>query len=144
VITIEVEGLAEVQLRFQQALENLPRGIRGVLEDTAVGTIEKAQVLAGQRLKNPGSYINSFYVSLAPFEVMFGNVHKAAKFIEFGTGVHVIEPRQRKALRFDVDGATVFARRVLHPGTEALWILSDAFREELSGLMEKIKEATKI
>jgi len=143
-ITIEVEGLIEVQLRFQQALENLPRGIQGALEDMAEGTILRAKALASERLKNPGSYLDSFYISAAPLEVMFGNAHKAAKFIEYGTGVHVIEPRERKALRFDVDGTTVFAKRVLHPGTEALWILSDAFTEELSGLMEKIKEATKI
>jgi len=160
-ITIDIEGLVEVQLKFQQALENLPRGIQGALEDMAIDTIETAKNLAISRLKNPGTYLDSFYKSAAPLEVMFGNTHKAARYIEFGTSAHVIEPTgiygvpkglqrgfgklvAKKALRFEKEGAVIFARRVLHPGTQPLWILSDAFREELSGLMEKIKEATKI
>jgi len=140
---IEIEGLVSLAFRFENALSNVPRIAQGVLEETAQNTVERAKALAFERLKNPGTYLDSFYVSSAPMEVMFGNTHRAARFIEFGTGVHIVEPVTRKALRFEKDGKIVFARRVLHPGTQALWIISDAFKEELTTLMEKMKEATR-
>lgn len=37
--------------------------------------------------------------------------------IEFGTAPHLITAKKAKALRFKVDGQTVFATRVQHPGT---------------------------
>jgi len=142
--TIEVEGLIETQLRFEKALDSLPRNIQGILEETAEETIEKAKVLATERLKQPGTYLTSFYISPAVLEVRFGNIHRAARFIEFGTRPHAIEPVTRKALRFEADGRIVFARRVLHPGTEPCLILSDALTEQLAILNEKIREAIKI
>ena len=122
----------------------MPSNIQAVLEEAANSTVERAKVLAGQRLKNPGTYLDSFYVSAARFEVMFGNMHKAARYIEFGTAPHVVLPVTRRALRFEKEGAIVFAQRVLHPGTQPQWILSDAFREEMTELMNKMREATKV
>jgi hypothetical protein len=40
-------------------------------------------------------------------------------FLEFGTKPHVIEPRG-EALKFEVGGETVYARKVYHPGTKPL------------------------
>jgi len=142
--TLEVEGLELVSIRFEKASNKIPGSLQALIEETASNIVERAKILASQRLKNPGSYLDSFYVSAGPSEVAFGNVHRAARFIESGTGVHIIEPRTRKVLRFEKEGAVIFAPQVLHPGTQALWILSDAFTEELSGLLEKIREATEI
>jgi len=142
--TLEVEGLEPLNLRFEKAFLRMPEDIQAILEETAINTIERAKSLASSRLKNPGTYLDSFYISPARLEVMFGNIHPAARFIEFGTIAHEILPVQRKALRFEKEGQIIFARRVFHPGTRELWILSDAFREELEGLLGKIKEATKI
>ena len=142
--TLEVEGLEPLSFRFEKALRKIPEDLQAVLEASANNTIERAKILAGQRLKNPGSYLDSFYISAARLEVMFGNIHPAARWIEFGTAPHAILPVRRKALRFEKEGAEVFAKRVLHPGTRELWILSDAFREELSGLMDRLKEVAEI
>jgi len=142
--TLEIQGLAEISLKLEGALDKLPRDIQGILEETAQNTVERAKILAVERLRNPGSYLESFYVSAAALEVKFGNIHPATKIIEEGSVVHVIEPTGRKALKFEKEGTTVFAKRVLHPGTKALWILSDAFTEEFLNLMERMREATRI
>jgi len=142
--TLEIEGLDIVTVRLERAFTQTPSNIQAALEETAHNTVETAKALASARLKNPGTYLDSFYISAAPLEVRFGNMHKAARIIESGSIPHEILPVARKALRFEKEGAVIFARRVFHPGTQALWILSDAFREELSKLMERMKEAVQI
>lgn len=144
VFTLEVEGLEPLSLRFEKAFSQMPSDIQAVLEETANNTVERAKALAATRLKNPGTYLDSFYVSAAKLEVMFGNTHRAARIIEMGSSPHVIEPRSRKALRFETEGGVVFAKRALHPGTQSLWILSDAFQEELVELTNRLQEAAKI
>jgi hypothetical protein len=42
---------------------------------------------------------------------------KYASFIEYGTRPHPIIARRRRALRFVVNGQTLFRRKVMHPGT---------------------------
>ena len=39
--------------------------------------------------------------------------------VEFGTSPHVIKPKKKKALKFKMDNKTIFAKKVMHPGTEA-------------------------
>jgi phage gpG-like protein len=52
-----------------------------------------------------------------------------APYVHDGTRPHVIRPRRRQALRFNVGGQTVFARIVNHPGTRARPFLVRALRE---------------
>jgi hypothetical protein len=46
-----------------------------------------------------------------------------------GTEAHVIVPRRARALRFVVAGRTVFAKRVMHPGTKPNRYLTEALDE---------------
>lgn len=41
-----------------------------------------------------------------------------ARYVAEGTRPHEIVPRNARALRFTVGGRTVFATRVMHPGTQ--------------------------
>lgn len=41
-----------------------------------------------------------------------------AKIMEYGSAAHIIEPVKAKALRWYEGGASVFAKRVKHPGTK--------------------------
>lgn len=52
-----------------------------------------------------------------------------APMVNDGTRPHLIRPRRAQALRFKVDGRTVFARVVRHPGTRARPFLDRALRE---------------
>lgn len=57
--------------------------------------------------------------------------HPATQYVIYGTAPHVIRPRRRKALRFDVGGRTTFAKVVHHPGTQPNPFLQQALREAL-------------
>ncbi|MFD4314983.1 hypothetical protein [Streptomyces sp. NPDC058548] len=54
--------------------------------------------------------------------------HPATRFVLDGTRPHIIRPRRKKALRFEVRGEVVFAKFVRHPGTRANNFLRDALR----------------
>jgi hypothetical protein len=54
--------------------------------------------------------------------------HPATLFVLYGTRPHIIRPRRKKALRFDVGGRTVFAAVVHHPGTRPNDFLGRALR----------------
>lgn len=48
-----------------------------------------------------------------------GTDDEIARFLEYGTRPHRIQPRNAKALKFEVGSKTVFAKYVNHPGTSA-------------------------
>lgn len=50
-----------------------------------------------------------------------------ARFVAGGTRPHVIRPRSKRALRFNVGSQVVFARSVNHPGTQPNPWWSQAF-----------------
>ncbi|WP_326597126.1 hypothetical protein [Streptomyces sp. NBC_01803] len=54
--------------------------------------------------------------------------HPATRYVLDGTRPHVIRPRRRQALRFEVGGRTVFAAYVRHPGTRPNPFLTRALR----------------
>ncbi|MDX2643480.1 hypothetical protein PV341_07805 [Streptomyces sp. PA03-1a] len=44
--------------------------------------------------------------------------HPAVRFVLDGTSPHIIRPRRKKVLRFEIGGREVFAAYVRHPGTK--------------------------
>ncbi len=63
-----------------------------------------------------------------PFRVT-GSVTSTAPYSAFvhqGTQPHIIRPRNASALRFTMNGATVFAKSVNHPGTKPRPFLTNA------------------
>jgi hypothetical protein len=51
-----------------------------------------------------------------------------ATFVEHGTRPHEILPRHAQALRFEIEGKTIFARRVWHPGFEPRFFMFHALQ----------------
>jgi hypothetical protein len=49
--------------------------------------------------------------------------------VEFGTRPHLIRPRKRAALAFDVNGFPVVTREVQHPGTKGAHMQEKGARE---------------
>lgn len=66
-----------------------------------------------------------------PFRIDTGVTAHAnyAAAVHEGTRPHVIRPRVARALKFQVDGRTVFAKSVNHPGTRARPFLRNAADE---------------
>lgn len=48
-----------------------------------------------------------------------GREYNLGKLIEYGTRPHLIEPVKAQVLKFTIDGQTIFASHVFHPGTVA-------------------------
>ena len=69
-----------------------------------------------------------------------------AIYVEFGTPPHIIEPRNAKALRFNVSGIgprggdvtnTVFAKIVHHPGTRPQPFIRTTFAADLPSIIKE-------
>lgn len=94
--------------------ENIEYGIRGWLQNTG----------------NSGGLLEGFITAKA----------EHSSYVEYGTAPHEIVPKQRRTkgqrgartrrsqrmLQFEVGGQEVFARKVKHPGTTGLHVLSNA------------------
>ena len=61
-------------------------------------------------------------------------------FVTGGTRPHEIRPVNAKALRFNIGGRTVFAKRVNHPGTKPNPYHEDTLREELPEITRIARE----
>lgn len=61
------------------------------------------------------------------------------KHVELGTKPHEILPRFASALRFEIGGRTIFAKRVQHPGTRPQRIV----RRTVRFIKQKIPQVTK-
>lgn len=51
-------------------------------------------------------------------EYIIGTNVEYAEAVELGTEPHIILPVNKKALKFNIGGTDIFAKRVNHPGTE--------------------------
>jgi hypothetical protein len=84
--------------------------------------LKTEQVAMRARLLAPGGMKDNIRVIFkggpAPLGIVICD-HEAASFVLHGTKAHVIKPRNRKVLKFEINGRTVFAKQVNHPGTEA-------------------------
>ena len=57
-------------------------------------------------------------VKVSDLHYIVGSPLEYAVFVERGTRPHIIRPKRARALRFEVGGETVFAKKVEHPGTK--------------------------
>jgi HK97 gp10 family phage protein len=57
-------------------------------------------------------------IKINDLHYVVGSPLEYAVFVERGTRPHIIRPKRARALRFEVGGETVFAKKVMHPGTE--------------------------
>ncbi|WP_327415386.1 hypothetical protein [Streptomyces sp. NBC_01233] len=100
----------------ERALRRKTRRVAGIAERRAPGSM--------------GDYV-SWTIEEGPrgLQGVITCDHPAVLYVLDGTRPHVIRPRRAKALRFDMGGRTVFAKKVNHPGTRANNFLGDALRE---------------
>jgi hypothetical protein len=99
-----------------QAERQLQRGL------LAEGQVLRA-ALAAATPKRTGQTAAAWVVKAAAEGVSVENPSPVAAMLDRGTRPHEIRARRARALRFRAGGRTVFARRVMHPGTRPLYFV---------------------
>jgi len=126
----------EVKSDYKSVAEALESGLEGVLRRFAEGVVEAARSKAPKRSGYLASQISS--VVEKDSAAIYAKAPYSA-YVEFGTRPHLILPKRARALRFEVDGEVVFARRVHHPGTQPQPYLFPAVYEAIPELIEGLK-----
>ena len=110
---------AEVSIDQAQLQQQVERRLEVFMAAFIRQVVTTAQTLAPKRTGRLASAIEGDPVrTVGPFRVDSGvtvRVPYAAPVHE-GARPHVIRPRFARALRFEINGQTVFARKVNHPG----------------------------
>lgn len=65
---------------------------------------------------------------------------KVGLFFEEGTKPHEIRPKNKKALRFNVGGNTVFAKKVNHPGMKARPIVEPTVDSSWADIKKQVRK----
>lgn len=122
---------AEVTL-YASALQRMLSRVGGpghrLLRRKADRVAALARVNAAGHGSIPEGIIVGPYDPAGPsYKVISTNPHTL--FVHNGTRPHPIRPRRRRYLRFQVDGRTVFARVVRHPGYRGDPFLTKALRD---------------
>ena len=103
--------------------------------------LAKADAPVGQT----GELRDSIYAEASeddPMGAEYGASSEHAVFVVGGTRPHEIEPRERKALAWSGSGGeTVFAKRVMHPGTEPNPFLMDALASTMGDICNDVVES---
>lgn len=126
----------EVKSDYKSVAEALESGLEGLLRGFAERVVEAARSKAPKRSGYLASQISS--VVEGDSAAIYAKAPYSA-YVEFGTRPHLILPKRAKALRFEVDGEVVFARRVQHPGTQPQPYLFPAVYEAIPELIEGLK-----
>lgn len=104
---VKIEVLAE---------QILPKLCQRLVERLAEAAYTRAVEEAPRRT---GKLAQSITKTVRGYEAIVEATAPYAVYVERGTRPHVIRPVRAKALRFEVDGETVYAKIVHHPGTLA-------------------------
>jgi hypothetical protein len=116
-----------------QRMLRLPGGIVWRDMERRVGRVE-----AEVRRRAPGSMGqgNNITVQIrrgpgGDFQGVINSRHPATLYVIGGTRPHVIRPVRARALKFTMGSRTVYAKVVMHPGTQPNNFLRDALRTAL-------------
>jgi Bacteriophage HK97-gp10, putative tail-component len=118
-ITIQIQGLSELQDRFANFREIVPDLIKEtMLESATENIVVVAKTLAPKKtgtLQNSISAVDSGNVN----EILIVADEFYAPFLEYGTRAHLIQAGTSKALHWTQGGQDFFAKSVMHPGIPA-------------------------
>lgn len=144
---------------MSDTLDDLARRMRGIgqaLQTTVPQKAMRATVVAITELmtqelrarapRRTGRFAESIYGEAAfrakGVTLSWYGVQPPAIFLREGTKMHKIQPVHAKALRFELDGSVVFAKRVWHPGTKPHPFIAEAAAAVAPRLREIAKRET--
>ena len=88
---------------------------------------------------NTGKLKNSIDIEIGEDEIIV-YMEDYWEDVEFGTNPHIIKPKNRKALKFEVNGETIFTKEVHHPGTRPSPFLRPVLYTKLQEIVSKYAE----
>lgn len=118
---------ARIEIRMDPAAVN--RMLGGPTGPVMQDLIKRGRrVQRNARAMAPGRMGRRINAVIVGGHVRVESSHPATMFVIKGTRPHIIRPRYKKVLKFQVRGSTVFARVVHHPGTKKNDFLTKALR----------------
>lgn len=121
------------------------RKLSAVVRKGGMDVDRDAKILAAKDTGNMSESISTEIIgngSMAEMGFESGPTANYAPFVEYPTAPHVIEPKTPGGvLAFKIGDRTVFARRVMHPGTQAQPFMRPSFDRNLPGIIEAAADA---
>lgn len=151
-ISVEPSSVERVLTRISGATPRIVEKVRGAVNYSALdlqqyvvtrklsGTVLNART---GNLRRSVFVRNAEEVSSTTISAFVGVGSEApyGKILELGSRPHEIVPNRAKVLRFVVDGKTVFARRVQHPGMPPKPFLIPSLAEKRPEIVGRIRAA---
>ena len=142
--TIQISGLATLTAAFQNCPQTaLPFLQRALAASSAVLAKNTTRATVPWRT---GFLTQTFKAQMDGLTLRWFPTASYARFVEFGTAPHIIEPKDAKALYWP--GAQHPVKIVHHPGTKANPFMerivaasTDEINEQFASALEKITEA---
>lgn len=111
--------------------------IPGAMLDEGSAILEEQMIAAIPR--RTGRLAGSVQREIGTDQAIIKTTAGYGLFVDEDTRPHVIEPVFANLLRFEIDGVTVFARRVRHPGTTGQHFTVKAIQNSIGELTEMVK-----
>ena len=123
--------MARVRLDRANLNRTLTNASRSELREAGRQVVNRARILVPVRTGRLRSSIRADPPRIFSFRgsLTVGSDLEYAAAVNDGSRPHIIRPRTKQVLRFQVGGQTVFARVVHHPGTKGVHFLDRALRE---------------
>lgn len=123
--------MARIRLDRADLNRQMTNASRAELREASRQVVNRAKVLAPVRSGRLRSSIRAEPPRIFSLRgsVTVGSDLEYAAMVNDGTRPHLIRPRTKQVLRFEVGGRVVFAKLVHHPGTRANPFLDRALRE---------------
>lgn len=148
-----MKDIRHFSIDISRKLNKIPDRMLQVLDETTTEMLEEVKANANY---DTGTFVESFYQVPATMDnkkaissignslvvsSSNGNSYNLGYLLENGTRPHDIFPMNAKALKFTIDGRTIFAGKVHHPGTQPYLFYYNALQNAIPRLGRRVSEA---
>ena len=141
-INVKMKGLSQAASDVRKYTEAKVEGIKRIVVESTVAIQSDAVSLAPE---DTGNLKNSIDFNITN-DSLTGEVFAGAEYapdVEFGTAPHKISAKPGGTLAFKMNGKTVFAKSVNHPGTKAQPFLFPSWEAEVPKFEQALQKELK-
>ena len=150
-----MKNIRNFSIDISRKLQHIPDRMLDALNETTSEMLEEVKATANY---DTGTFVESFYQvpatknddiaisSIGNSLVVTsseGNSYNLGYLLENGTRPHDIFPINANALKFTINGETVFAKKVHHPGTQPYLFYYNALQNAKPRLGKRVSEIIK-